>query len=218
MIGCAALLAGLAAALAVRGGPRTRSVQIFLRPIPVLPICAGGALFLMVGGPWGAGAGAVAAVLVGRGTGHRRRVEDQWNGWAPVVLELIAAAARAGVPPESAVRTAAEVMGSPRGDGLVQVAEAWRYGLSALGADLDPPSRVVAEAIERTQESGAAPALALEQAAAELAADYAVHAQERARRVGVQAAVPLGVCLLPAFLCLGVAPLVASLMTGVVPR
>ena len=42
-------------------------------------------------------------------------------------------------------------------------------------------------------------------------------AEDAARRVGVAAAVPLGVCLLPAFLLLGVVPTVASLFGSVAP-
>jgi pilus assembly protein TadC len=36
--------------------------------------------------------------------------------------------------------------------------------------------------------------------------------EERARAVGVKAAVPLGLCLLPSFLLIGVVPLVAALL------
>ena len=36
--------------------------------------------------------------------------------------------------------------------------------------------------------------------------------EERARAVGVNAAVPLGICLLPSFLLIGVLPLVAGLL------
>jgi hypothetical protein len=36
--------------------------------------------------------------------------------------------------------------------------------------------------------------------------------EERARGVGVRAAVPLGLCLLPSFVLLGVVPLVVSLL------
>jgi len=39
-----------------------------------------------------------------------------------------------------------------------------------------------------------------------------VRVEERARAVGVKAAVPLGVCLLPSFLLIGVVPLVAGLL------
>ena len=36
--------------------------------------------------------------------------------------------------------------------------------------------------------------------------------EERARSVGVKAAVPLGLCLLPSFVLLGIVPLAVSLM------
>jgi pilus assembly protein TadC len=38
--------------------------------------------------------------------------------------------------------------------------------------------------------------------------------EDRARAVGVRAAVPLGLCLLPAFLLLGIVPLVAAAVEG----
>jgi hypothetical protein len=40
----------------------------------------------------------------------------------------------------------------------------------------------------------------------------------RARAVGVKAALPLGVCLLPAFVLVGVVPLVAGSVTVLVQR
>jgi hypothetical protein len=42
-------------------------------------------------------------------------------------------------------------------------------------------------------------------------------AEDAARRVGVAAAMPLGVCLLPAFLLLGVVPTVAAMFASVAP-
>ena len=36
--------------------------------------------------------------------------------------------------------------------------------------------------------------------------------EDAARRVGVRAALPLGLCLLPAFLLIGIVPVVAGLM------
>ncbi|MCW2792983.1 MAG: type secretion system protein, partial [Nocardioides sp.] len=37
--------------------------------------------------------------------------------------------------------------------------------------------------------------------------------EDRARAVGVKAALPLGLCLLPAFVLIGIVPLVAGLLT-----
>jgi hypothetical protein len=51
--------------------------------------------------------------------------------------------------------------------------------------------------------------------AADLRAGSRARVEARARAVGVRAALPLGVCLLPAFVLLGVVPLVAAALTVV---
>lgn len=213
MIVAVAVLLGAAAALVpapIKLPPRQPREWSF----PVRPIALALGLFLVIGGAWGLIAGLTGAVALARRKGQVTGVQDpSWAGAAPVVVALIAAATRAGVPASDAVGTAAAVVDPVHAVGLNRVIERWRYGLSALDVELDRPTRLVAQAIEQAQDSGAAPALALEHAATDLTAEEAVGAQERARRVGVRAAVPLGVCLLPAFLCLGVVPLVASLMT-----
>ena len=47
----------------------------------------------------------------------------------------------------------------------------------------------------------------------DLAAARAAEVEERARAVGVKAALPLGLCLLPAFVLIGIVPLVAALLS-----
>ena len=69
----------------------------------------------------------------------------------------------------------------------------------------------------RSQASGASVVQAVERLADELERESLARAEDAARRVGVAAAVPLGVCLLPAFLLLGVVPTVASLFGSVAP-
>lgn len=215
MIAAAAVLLGLATALIPPPALAPRRART-ARPFPVRPIAAALVLYWLVGGPWGAAAGIVGAVVVSRHRARGPQAEDpSWSGSAPVVVALIATAARAGVAPSYAVSVAADVVDPTHAAGLAAMVQRWRYGLSALDIDLDRPSRMVAQAIEQAQETGAAPALALEHVAADLSADDALRSQEAARRVGVRAALPLGVCLLPAFLCLGVVPLVASLLNGV---
>ncbi|BBH17701.1 hypothetical protein Back2_19880 [Nocardioides baekrokdamisoli] len=212
MIVAVALLLGCAAALVPPPVVLSRHPA---RPwsIPFRPMGAAVGLFALIGGPWGLVTGMVAAVVIARRSRKEIGVQDpSWGGAAPVVVALIAAATRAGVAAPRAVGTAAGVLDPMHAADLVRVVERWRYGLSSVDIEVDRPTRLVARAIEQAQDSGAAPALALEHAATDLVAEDAARAQERARRVGVRAAVPLGVCLLPAFLCLGVAPLVASLM------
>ena len=53
---------------------------------------------------------------------------------------------------------------------------------------------------------------AVERLADELARSGRAETEERARAVGVQAAVPLGLCLLPAFVLIGIVPLVVALL------
>jgi pilus assembly protein TadC len=52
----------------------------------------------------------------------------------------------------------------------------------------------------------------VERLADELARSARAEVEDRARAVGVKAAVPLGLCLLPSFLLIGVVPLVAGLL------
>jgi hypothetical protein len=52
----------------------------------------------------------------------------------------------------------------------------------------------------------------VERLADELQADQRALVEDRARRVGVLAALPLGVCLLPAFMLLGIVPTVAAML------
>ena len=67
------------------------------------------------------------------------------------------------------------------------------------------------------QVSGASVVRAVERLAAELERESLARAEDAARRVGVAAAIPLGLCLLPAFMLLGVVPTVASLFGSVTP-
>ncbi|MCD6639879.1 MAG: type II secretion system F family protein, partial [Nocardioides sp.] len=72
-------------------------------------------------------------------------------------------------------------------------------------------------ALLRSHRTGASVVQAVEQLADELEGEQHASAEDRARRVGVLAAVPLGVCLLPAFLLIGIVPTVASMLAAIAP-
>jgi tight adherence protein B len=78
-------------------------------------------------------------------------------------------------------------------------------------------TRAAVAAFDRAQTSGARPAAALTRLA-ERARDEA-HAETiaAARRAGVLAVAPLGLCFLPAFLLLGVVPVVLGSLPGLLP-
>lgn len=131
--------------------------------------------------------------------------------------DLLAACLRAGMPVPDA-------LGAIAGTVPVAAAEALRRTgeLIALGAAPDEAWRPaldcaatapLARAARRTARSGSALAGAAAGLAARARVELAESAQERAHRAGVLITVPLGLCFLPAFLLLGVVPVVIGLAT-----
>lgn len=78
-------------------------------------------------------------------------------------------------------------------------------------ATLDPHTQALLRLARRSGTSGAALADGVAELAAECRHDAAHAAAAAAERAGVLIAGPLGVCFLPAFVCLGIAPVVAGL-------
>ncbi|CAO5257173.1 type II secretion system F family protein [Frankia sp. AgKG'84/4] len=72
-------------------------------------------------------------------------------------------------------------------------------------------------AFERAQASGARPAAALTRLAERARDDAQAEIIAAARRAGVLAVAPLGLCFLPAFLLLGVVPVVLGSLPGLLP-
>jgi hypothetical protein len=66
----------------------------------------------------------------------------------------------------------------------------------------------------RAQRSGASVTHEVSRLADDLERRAHQHVEERARAVGVRAALPLCGCLLPAFLLVGVVPLVVGLLSS----
>jgi Flp pilus assembly protein TadB len=162
-------------------------------------------------------AGSVAWVVLGRAeTPAERRRRDRLRAELPHVVGLLAAAVRGGLPPADALALVCVALPGPAADSLgalpprialgVDPVEVWR----SLGADvaLAPLGRTLA----RSARTGEPVAEALDRLGAELSARGRAETEDAARRVGVRAAVPLGVCLLPSFLLLGIVPVVAGLV------
>ena len=163
-----------------------------------------------------AAAGVVWVVLGRAETPAQRARRVRVRGELPHVVGLLAAAVRGGLPPADALALVCVALPGPAADSLatlpprialgVDPAEAWR----ALEADpgLAPLGRTLA----RSARTGEPIADALDRLGSELAARARSDAEDAARRVGVRAAVPLGLCLLPAFLLIGIVPVVAGLV------
>ncbi|TFV60084.1 type II secretion system F family protein, partial [Mycobacterium sp. PS03-16] len=79
------------------------------------------------------------------------------------------------------------------------------------GPPHDEHTRALVRLARRSADSGAALAAGVADLAAESRSGAADAARAAAERAAVLIAAPLGVCYLPAFLCLGVVPVVAGL-------
>jgi Flp pilus assembly protein TadB len=132
--------------------------------------------------------------------------------------DLLAACLQAGMPVPVGVRAIAEGLDGPAGPALRRSAE-----LLALGADPAQAWRPalectatarLARAAQRSGRSGSALAESLTRLAAVVRADAREQSEARAQRAGVLIAGPLGLCFLPAFLAIGVVPVVIGLAAG----
>lgn len=137
----------------------------------------------------------------------------------PLVLaagwDLLAAGMRAGLPVPVIVRAVAVEVGGTARRTLNEVADHLALGSDAAAgwepALRDPDTAELARAARRTARTGSA----LADVAAELAdrarARSSELAEVRAQRGAVWISAPLGLCFLPAFLCLGVLPVVLGM-------
>jgi Flp pilus assembly protein TadB len=136
----------------------------------------------------------------------------------PVVVLLLGAALRGGAATVPAVRQVCAALPGPAATRLAVACDRITVGVDPerVWQELaqDPPLAPLGRTLARAHRSGAPVARAVERLADDLAASARAEVEDRARAVGVRAAVPLGVCLLPSFLLLGIVPLVVGLVSG----
>ncbi|NKY84390.1 type II secretion system F family protein [Nocardia veterana] len=133
-------------------------------------------------------------------------------------LDLLSACLRAGLPTATAARAVAPVAPEPFRSALSRAAD-----LLALGADPvtaweraaqeapAPEMQSLARLVRRSARSGAALTGAVTELAGQCRSAVEDAAAARAERAGVLISGPLGLCFLPAFVCLGIVPVVAGL-------
>lgn len=149
--------------------------------------------------------------------GARRTREAARRDLASLV-DLFAGALAAGAPPGRSVQAVCEALPGPAADRLAGVRARLDLGVDPeqVWTDLaaDPVLAPLGRTLARAESSGASVADAVARLADDLAQRARADVEDRARAVGVRAALPLGLCLLPAFLLLGVVPMVAGMVTG----
>jgi Flp pilus assembly protein TadB len=184
-------------------------------------LVAGAGITLFVSGPAGVPAGAVAAVVtwvvLGRTEpGAVRRAREAAERDLPGLVHLLAAALDAGCATGDALRLVCDAYPGPAADLVSSVSPRLALGIdveSAWRPVLDDTRlAVLGRTMVRAHHSGASVASAVAGLADELSRRSRLRIEERARAVGVKAAVPLGLCLLPSFVLLGIVPLAVGLM------
>ena len=226
-----ALAAGAAAALWCAPRPRTSAP---VGPSPPAPdpgwllrhrwlwsaLSATGAA-VVVGGAVGLAAAVLAGTLTWTGIGRAeppaaRRHREAVRRDLPHVVSLLASALSAGAPPGGAITLVGGALPGPAADRLAPLAARLALGSdpARVWADLarDPELGALGGALARAHASGTPVVAAVQRLADDLAARGRAEVEDRARAVGVKAALPLGLCLLPAFVLIGIVPLVAGLI------
>jgi len=188
----------------------------------LLAAALGGAGALLVGGAAGAAAGGVLAVGVERALRARAPDEEAVNRVLlvrdlPAACDLLGVCLAAGLPVEGALEAVGGAVGGPLGDQLRSVAALSRLGAEPrrVWAEVPPELAGLGRVLVRAGESGATVAGSLRTLAAESRATARAATQAAVQRAGVWVLAPLGACFLPAFVCLGVAPLVLGIAEDV---
>ncbi|MER7480400.1 type II secretion system F family protein [Streptomyces sp. NPDC126510] len=193
-------------------------------PAPVGVACAG---WVLIGGLAGAAVGLAGAVGVWRWRLSREAADADPGALdlaeaarqLPLAADLLAACIAAGAGPVIAAQAVGEALGGPVGDALARGAAEVRLGgepgsaWRRLGAV--PGAEGLARLLERADVSGQPAAVPVARLAAEARADWGRAATARARRAGVTVSAPVGLCFLPAFIAVGVLPVVIGLAGGV---
>ncbi|MFI8963534.1 type II secretion system F family protein [Streptomyces sp. NPDC053493] len=190
-----------------------------------VPGAAGLAGYVLLGGFLGLLAGAGAAWALRRwqarrtpNTGPGGGSEGETARQLPLAADLLAACASAGAGPEESAEAVGRSLGGPVGERLIRTAAELRLGgepaevWRRFGAI--PGAAALARCLERAASSGAPAAEAVARHAEALRAARAREASARAQRAQVLITAPVGLCFLPAFLAVGVAPVVIGLASG----
>lgn len=183
-------------------------------------LLAGIAVAVFLTGPVGIAGGAVAAVVtwvvIDRSESPAARRERAAVARdLPHLVGLLGSALESGQAPGAALALVCDALPGAAADRLRGLPA--RLSLGVDPADVwerlsgDPELAALGRALARAHATGAPIGAAVARLGHELAQTARADVEDQARQVGVRAAVPLGLCLLPAFLLLGIVPLVAGL-------
>lgn len=227
------VLAALCITAAIIGVPEVQRIRRREQPTAarrVLPVNGGMRIFAafllaaaagaLIGGALGVVVAIGTMVMVPRIIGRMstradQRADERRLRDAPQVAALLAACLASGATPYAAVRAVAAGFDGPTARGLLEVERALHVGEPVARAFSRLSPAPLGHAIARSAETGAGLVDVLPGIAADLRRQLRSTAEVAARSAGVRAVAPLAVCFLPAFLLLGVVPVVVGLARSV---
>jgi hypothetical protein len=196
-------------------GQGDRSVTLWM----IAAVTGAGGLWLIPGPVWH------TYRVVGPPARAPRNREPRWLGKqkggdepfaAAASYELFAVCLRSGLPVGTAARVVADSAPPALSKTLAEAADLLALGADPVRAwavpdDADTAAQALAAMARRSARAGSSPVRGL----GELADGQRAEAQDRAaaaaERAGVAISGPLGLCFLPAFVCLGIVPVVIGL-------
>ncbi|MBF0940273.1 MAG: type II secretion system protein F, partial [Schaalia georgiae] len=131
-----------------------------------------------------------------------------------VACDLVLAGLRCGA---SIPQVLAALGGAVGSDGLVRISRELRLGVGWAAAwDPTPPgTELLREGLEAAWLQGVSPEAQLRRAAAQTRRHRIADAKKAAEELGISLVAPLGALLLPAFVLLGLVPIVIHMFAGI---
>lgn len=180
-----------------------------------------------------AGRGRAGGSVIARVAEVISGLRSRWSGGAGApadpgalaqMLDLLAVSLLAGLPTPDALAAVADAVEHTDPDlarPLRATAARMRLGATPAQAWREVPGGArlapVTDVLVRASDGGGSVRSALEHASRRLRSEADSAATARAERAAVMVAGPLGLCFLPAFVCLGVLPVVVGLADGMLP-
>lgn len=181
-------------------------------------------LVVVVGGPTGVALAGLGAAATWWWLGRLESAEsvarrERLQGQLPSAIGLLGCSLDAGADPTTALASVGRALGEPFAGEVRRLLHRLDLGADRgevwSGLAAHPQLGPLGRSLARSHDTGSSVAEAVHQLAEELEETRASEVEARARQLEVKVSLPLGACLLPAFVVLGVVPLVAGLLADV---
>jgi Flp pilus assembly protein TadB len=134
----------------------------------------------------------------------------------PFAIHLFGGCLAAGSPVTNALEDVATSLSGPVAEEFILVRRRLVLGSdpAQVWESLDGPLQGLGRSMGRAARNGSSVRDAVERLADDLSADARLRFEAAARTIEVRAAAPLGICFLPAFVILGIVPMIAGIFSS----